>query len=199
MDHSSALPHNILEPFADMYGGDPVPAVCACPKDGVGGVLHADNCQAGGILWKFATVDILAAANGVLQTVQAIEGGAAGDFLRVQSIEGVIRIKYIIIFGTGAGAAASAGYGTIVKNRKPVQPTLDGSWQTDNVCGAAANLGFEDGIGKWVNPGNWQCIPPATNDSPIDISLVNTTVAPLLGICYGLGFKYKHVGGGSCR
>lgn len=179
----------MLEPFAGYPHGDPGSA-CACPA-GAGGQVHTDNCQTGGVLWKFSTIDILGTANGELRTVQANEGGAAGDFLLVQPIEGVIRIKYLIIISTGAGAVSAAGYGAVFKNKKAKQPTLDGSFGTDVVCGGAANLGFEDGIGRWVNPGNWQCIPAATNDSPVQVALSNNSGGVLLGMCFGLGYTYE--------
>ena len=181
---------SLLEPFASLPQGDPALTGCACPTGVDDGIVHAQNCQRGGILWKFIRVDILAGADGQTFTTQADEA-TPGNFIRFQPIEGVIRVRYLLMSAAGVGLITDAGYGAVLKGRKQVQPTLDGSFITDNVCGPAANLGFEDGIGKWVDPGNWQCVAPATNDSPVDCALVNTQGAGnLIGMCFGLGYQY---------
>ena len=148
----------------------------------------AANCQDGGILSKAVVLDVLAAADGASFTTEA-NATTPGDFLRIQPIEGAIRVHYIFFQGDAADVAA-AGYGQILKNRKQQQPTLDGSFDNDNVCGDAANLPLSDGVGLNVNTFNSQCIPLATNDSPVDVALVNTSGAPITDLCVVLVYEY---------
>lgn len=157
-----------------------------------GGGASTDNCQNGGILTKSVTLDVLAAADGA-SFVTAATAAVAGDHLVVQPIEGAIRVHYILFSGAAADVTA-AGYGQILKNRKQVQPTLDGSWDTDNVCGDAANFVLDNGVGGYVNTFNGQCIPAATFDAPVLVALVNTSGAPITDLCVTIVYEYVRTG-----
>lgn len=145
-----------------------------------------DNCQNGGVLTKVVELaTLLGSADGATFTTPA-SATVSGDFLRIQPIEGAIRVHNIFFFEPAL--AQTAGYGQIRKNRKQIQPTLDGSFDSDVVCAQAVNLPLRDGIGAWINPFNPQCINVvATNDSPIDVALSGGAVA---GLCAVLVYEY---------
>jgi hypothetical protein len=148
----------------------------------------ADNCQNGGLLSFSSTVTVLAAANGTLRTVALTEGGAPGDFIRLQPFEGKMRIHDIFFAGVAASIDA-VGFRGVFKNGKEVQPTMTGSLAGAINCGAAANYPLNDGVGADVNVLNPDCLPSFDNDSPIEIALSNNTGGDIV-ICYTVVLEY---------
>ena len=148
-----------------------------------------DNCQNGGLITFSVVVDILGTANGTNRTVAVSEGGAAGDFLRLQPFEDKMRIHNIFFSGVAADVA-QVGFRGVFKNGKEVQPTMTGSLDGGVICAASANFPLSDGIGGQVNPLNPECLPAFDNDAPLEIALASLDAGPHLEICLTVVLEY---------
>jgi hypothetical protein len=148
------------------------------------------NCEDGGLLTFGVTCDVLAAANGVLRTVACVEGGAAGDFLRLQPFSGRARLHALTFAGDTAIDVEQVGVGQFVKDGKQVNPTFSGSLVGAIVSGATFNAILADGLGASINAVNPQCLPWFDNDSPLELALSNSTGVDIVELHISITLEY---------
>lgn len=159
------------------------------------GPRTAENGQNCGILTMTEQVQVLAAADGASFATTATRS-TAGDHLVIQPFSGVIRVHfldvYVVADDIAGGTPATADqvtYEIVRKDRRAQEITLSGSFLGQAISSASGALGQLDGYG--IPCGNWQCMPVADNDAPLEVALRNNTAGVIVA---GIHLGYEYVG-----